>query len=247
MKLTKQPNVPMSKLKRILSSLLIAALPIALFIGMSYYLVIQYDALYSTIAGPLYMLSLLFVAAYALTMPFRAYLALQQKGAAEVAWEILLQPLMNNGLLVVLIVALTVLWIWGSQLSIQWAAGEDYPAMRSLTFLLAMLMPVQEIMKWMERKRKIAAYASAPQQERHLRVSVRQLGVMNYLQSILFLVLTWTLATILIKLAKLALFVHLGPYGRLMAYLLLFILSLLSIKWAELKFVKQLRQRLYIP
>lgn len=239
----------MKKAQRRWIALQIAAPALIAFGCSLYYYIKNYDYLYSkALVGPLATLSLIVFAAYALTLYPKTLMLLKTRTPAELRylnWGKTLLIYLPIALLVLVIVAG---WIYFSQATIKWAASEYYPGLTGLMFVFAFLMLLQEVMKYLDRRKGLKEYLHPRSRNRvELKFSTAALKVLIVAQSLVFLLVVWfgfTIVTALvIFLARIFL-----PQGMVMLTILFLYIPVIIISGKlELKLEKWGRDHLYIP
>ena len=226
------------------------AAPALLGFGFAvYYYVQNYSFLYSRpLLGPITTLCLVVFAGYALTLYPKTLHDLRIKTPAQIRHDSWLKLLYYHLPMVLLIVTLIVGWMYFTRWLMKWAAGDYFRGLEGLMFLLALLMPGQELMKYLDRRPGLRDYLEKKDPDQPpLRLTDRQLKILIIGQSLLFLLLAWSgfalVTGILLALAK----------GFLSAeWIIIFVIFaftpvLVGMIRLETRMEKWARDHLYIP
>ncbi len=159
-----------------------------------YYYIQHYTFLYSRpLVGPITTLCLIVFAGYALTLYPKTLQDLRIKTPAQIRHDSWLKIFYYHLPVVLLIITFVVGWMYFTRWLMKWAAGDYFPGLEGLMFLLALLMLGQELMKYLDRKPALRDYVEKKDPEQApLRLSEKQLQVLIIGQSLLFLLLAWS-------------------------------------------------------
>lgn len=226
---------------------LIALPALTVFFVLLYLFIGYYDELYSTFLGPLSGIFLLFMGAYALTLPFNINLALQRFDIRTTTQKFFIRPLLIYLPLVLLISASVVLWVYFARISMQWAAQQYFPALETLIYFMTLLMVLQEVMKYLARKEGLSLYEGLPDSARNLKLSQSVLRVAIILQSVGFLLISWSLFALSTAGIRWLAQDYLSSFLLIMACLISLIIIIGLMIKLEQKLEKQGRDQLYIP
>ena len=201
----------MAVFPRILLSILFFA-PMGGLAGFLIYLMITYyDWMWSNFVGPTLIIPTFMLAVYSLSILFQSSRMINQQGLKVTIKEQLIIPWTRHIPIGMLGMLAFWSWIQGVSLSASMATEGLFP--ENLGFLLGFLMFINEFFKLQGRETALSTFLQKQQEEgesyqANLRLSVQRLHVVNYLQSIAYLLLTWGLAVI----GFFILFQLLGPY-----------------------------------
>lgn len=158
-----------------------------------YYYVQNYNFLYSQpLVGPITTLCLIVFAGYALTLYPKTLHELRIKTPAQIRHDSWLKIFYYHLPIVLLMVTFVVAWMYFTRWLMRWAAGDYFPGLEGIMFLLALLMLGQELMKYLDRRTGLRDYLQKKNPEQApLRLTDRQLKMLVIGQSLLFLFLAW--------------------------------------------------------
>ncbi len=221
---------------------------IAFGIGLYYYIK-NYNYLYSNgLLGPLATLSLTVFAAYALTLYPKTLMLLNTRSPSELRQLNWTKTLLIYIPIALLVLAIIAGWLYFSQATIKWAASEYYPGLTGLMFVLAFLMLLQEVMKYLDRRKGLKNYLHPRSRNRvELKFSSPILKLLIVAQSLAFLLTVWFGFTIVTALVIFLARVFLPPAMVMLTILFLYIPVIIIAGKMELKLEKWGRDHLYIP
>jgi|GEM_PF-1895248 len=233
--------------KRKLMAVLIALPALTIFFVLLSLLIIYYDLLYETFLGPLYALFVFVVAAYALTLPFKVNLELKQTDIKAVLHKHLIQTFVFYIPLALLISGAVVFWVYFARSSMQWAAQSHFAALEKLIYFMTLLMVLQEVMKYLSRRKGLHAYENGPSNTKNLKWGSSILQLLVIFQSIFFLFLNWSLFALCIAGIRWLLKDFLSGFMLFMAFVLAMILVIGLMIKLERRLEKHGRDQLFIP
>lgn len=235
----------MSRLFKILLSLLVTLPAAAVFSILCYFLVLNYEEWYSTLKGPILGLLTLVLGLYTLVSPLVIYHYLGRFGIKQTLTRYLVRPLIYDLPILALITALVMLWAYYTQQSMQWATSAFND---NFILLFSLLMLGQEVMKFSARKHQLETYfKSTKPKQPNLKFTPFQLQVLCYLQSFLYAFITWTLCVLLIACIQYFIASFSSSYLKTMASLLAMILVFWGMVRSEWLLEKYGRDQFYIP
>ncbi len=237
----------MKRSKRILLAFLIALPALTFFFVLLYFFIVYYDELYTTFLGPLSGLFLLFIGAYALTLPFNINLVLQRFDIQTTIQKFFIRLLLIYLPLALMICSSVVLWVYFARTSMQWAAQHYFPVLETLIYFMTLLMVLQEVMKYLARKEGLSLYKGRHISARNLRWSLPVLRIVIVLQSVGFLLISWSLFALSTAGIRWLAQDYLSSFLLIMACLISMIIIIGLMIKLEQKLEKQGRDQLYIP
>lgn len=226
---------------------LIALPTLTVFFILLYFLIVYYDELYASFLGPLSGIFLLFIGAYALTLPFKINLDLKRFDVRDTVQKHVIRPLLIYLPIVLIVSASVVLWVYFARSSMQWAAQQYFPALETLIYFMTLLMVLQEFMKYLARKEGFSLYEARPSSARNLKWSLSVLRVVVILQSVGFLLLSWSLFALSTAGIRWLAQDYLSNFLLVMAFIITMIIIIGLMIKLEQKLEKHGRDQLYIP
>lgn len=226
---------------------LIALPALTIFFVLLYLFIAYYAKLYASFIGPLYGVFLLFVGAYALTLPFNANLLIKRVGIRSTVQKLLIQQFLVQFPLALIFMSLVVLWVYFARTSMQWATQQYFPALETLIYFMTLLMVLQEVMKYLARKEGFSLYKARPISARNLKWSPSVLRVAIILQSVGFLLLSWSLFALITAAIRWLAQDYLSNFLLVLAFIISMIIIIGLMIKLEQKLEKHGRDQLFIP
>lgn len=233
--------------KRKLMAILIALPALAIFFVLLSLLIVYYDSLYETFLGPLYALFVFVVAAYALTLPFKVHLELGQTEIKTVIQKHLIQTFTFYIPIALLLCGAVVFWVYFARSSMQWAAQSHFVALEKLVYFMTLLMVLQEVMKFLSRRKGLNAYEKGPANAKNLKWNSSILQFLVIFQSVFFLFLNWSLFVLCIAVIRGLVKGFFSDFILFMAFVLAMILVIGVMIKLERSLEKYGRDQLFIP
>ncbi|MBX2875848.1 MAG: hypothetical protein KTR30_27255 [Saprospiraceae bacterium] len=209
----------------------------------------NYSLLYSKpLVGPITTLCLFVFGAYAVTLYPKTLHDLRSKTPAQVRHDNWLKIFYYHLPIALLIVTFVVGWMYFTRWLMKWAAGAYFPGLEGLMFLLGLLMPGQEVMKYLERRPGLRAYIGKNDPEQApLKLTEKQLKVLIIGQSLLFLTLAWLAFAIATSLLLSLVKNFLSAEWIIILIIFTYTPIIVGLIKLELRFEKWGRDHLYIP
>lgn len=228
-------------------AVLIALPALTIFFVLLSLLIIYYTPLYETFLGPLYALFVFVAAAYALTLPFKINLELKQADIKTVIDKHLTQTFVFYLPIALLISGAVVFWVYFARSSMQWAAQSHFVTLEKLVYFMTLLMVLQEVMKYLSRRKGLATYENNPSSAKNLKLGSLALQVLVIFQSVFFLFLNWSLFTLCIAGIRWLVKDLLSDFILFMVFMLAIILVIGLMIKLERRLEKYGRDQLFIP